>query len=271
MKQSMAAKITKAILVIIILAIFTSPFILMFLASFKTQSQIMSADNLFNFTPTLKNFVTVFQEHSFFKYMLNSFIVATGAVGFALLIGLPASYAIAKYQLQGLGVVILIVKIIPGIMFLVPWFMLYSNMGLVDTYTGLILSHMLIALPYIVWIMIPFFESLPREIQEAGLIDGCTNVQVFTRIVLPVAAPGYMTCSLLAFIHSWNNFMFSLTLSGNDTKTLPVAMFNFMSYAQIDWGAIMAAATIIVLPVMLLALLTQKYIVSGLSAGAVKG
>lgn len=271
MKSPQLSKIILGALVIVILAAFTFPFIWMLLASFKTQAEIMSTKHFFTFQPTTKNYVSVIAENHFFKYMLNSSIVGFGATILALVLGLPAAYAIGKFRLQGLGIVILAVKTIPGIMFLVPWFMLFSKMGLVDTYTALILSHMLIALPYIVWIMIPFFEALPGEIQESGLIDGCTKLQVFVRIVLPISAPGYLTSSLLAFIHSWNNFMFSNILSGNNTKTLPVAMYNFMSYAEINWGAIMSAACIITLPVLVMALFTQKYIVSGLSAGAVKG
>lgn len=271
MRQSKTASVLLGVITLIVLFIFSFPFIWMLLASFKTQAQIMSTSNFFIFNPTFENFVTVMAKHKFMKFIINSFIIAFGATIFSLILGVPASFAIAKYRLQSLSLVILIAKIIPGIIFLVPWYMVFSGLGWVDSYKALILSHMLIALPYIVWIMIPFFETLPEEIQESGEIDGANKFQVFLRIVLPISAPGYLTCSLLAFIHSWNNFLFSLTLSGDQTKTLPVAMFNFMSYAQIDWGAIMAATCIITLPVIALALMTQRYIISGLSAGAVKG
>jgi len=190
---------------------------------------------------------------------------------FSLLLGLPAAYAIAKYHLQKLGMVILVARIIPGITFLIPWFILFSQVNLVDTYTALILSHMLVALPFIVWIMISFFEVLPKEIEESGLIDGCTNHQVFVRIVLLISGPGIITSSLLSFIFSWNNFMFSIILAGDKTKTLPIAVFNFMSYSEINWGGLMAAACIITLPVLVISLFAQRYVVSGLAAGAVKG
>ena len=215
--------------------------------------------------------MNVFVQYEFMRFIVNSFIVAVGSTAGSLLLGLPAAYAIAKYRLQGLGLLILVARIIPGITFLIPWFILFSSINLVDTYLALILSHMLVGLPFIIWIMISFFESLPAEIEEAGLIDGCTRSQVFLRIILPISGPGIITSSLLSFIFSWNNFMFSVILAGDKTKTLPIAVFNFMSYSDINWGGLMAAACIITLPVLIIALLAQRYIVSGLAAGAVKG
>ncbi len=260
-----------ALVTLVVLLAFAFPFIWMLLASFKTQSQIMSTGQFFTFKPTTNNYTSVFQEYEFMKYIWNSFLVAFGSTVFSLLLGLPAAYAIARHGLHKLGLVILVARIIPGITFLIPWFILFSKIQLVDTYTALILSHMLVGLPFIIWIMISFFEALPKEIEEAGLIDGCTHHQVFLRVIMPISGPGVITSSLLSFIFSWNNFMFSVILAGDKTKTLPIAVFNFMSYSEINWGALMAAACIITLPVLIIALLAQRYVVSGLSAGAVKG
>ncbi|WP_372661783.1 carbohydrate ABC transporter permease [Cohnella sp.] len=258
-------------LTIAVLLSFAFPFFWMLLASFKTQSQIMSTDQLLLFKPTMDNYTSVFKEHDFLSYILNSLIIGLGSTLFALLLGLPAAYAIARHHLHKLGLIILVARIIPGITFLIPWFILFSKINLVDTYTALILSHMLVGLPFIIWIMISFFEALPKEIEEAGLIDGCNHHQVFMRVILPISGPGVITASLLSFIFSWNNFMFSIILAGDKTKPLPVAVFNFMSYSEINWGALMAAACIITLPVLIIALLAQRYVVSGLAAGAVKG
>ncbi|TVY07961.1 carbohydrate ABC transporter permease [Paenibacillus cremeus] len=258
-------------LTVIVLFSFAFPFLWMLLASFKTQAQIMSTKNFLFFAPTGKNYASVFSQYAFMKFIINSFIVAVGSTLGSLLLGLPAAYAIARYKLQGLGLVILVARIIPGITFLIPWFIIFNKMGLIDTYASLILSHMLVGLPFIIWVMISFFEGLPTEIEEAGLIDGCTKSQVFLRIILPISGPGVITSSLLSFIFSWNNFMFSIILAGDKTKTLPIAVFNFISYSEINWGALMAAACIITLPVLIIALLAQRYIVSGLAAGAVKG
>ncbi|MBH5320276.1 carbohydrate ABC transporter permease [Paenibacillus sp. GSMTC-2017] len=256
---------------LVVLLAFSFPFIWMLLASFKTQAQIMSTDQFFVFKPTFNNYINVFQEYDFMKFVINSFVVAAGSTIGSLILGLPAAYAIARYRLHSLGLIILVARIVPGISFLIPWFIIFSKVGLVDTYTALILSHMLVGLPFIIWVMISFFEGLPQEIEEAGLIDGCTRSGVFTRVVLPISVPGIITSSLLSFIFSWNNFMFSVILAGDKTKTLPIAVFNFLSYSEINWGALMAAACIITLPVLIIALLAQRYIVSGLASGAVKG
>jgi multiple sugar transport system permease protein len=271
MKKTRGSKMSLAVVTLLVLVVFSFPFIWMLLASFKTQSQIMSTGQFFVFKPTFDNYTSVFREYDFMKYISNSFIVAFGSTAFSLILGLPAAYAIARHGLQKLGLTILVARIVPGITFLIPWFILFSKIGLVDTYTALILSHMLVGLPFIIWIMISFFEALPHEIEEAGLIDGCTRHQVFMRVILPISGPGVITSSLLSFIFSWNNFMFSVILAGDKTKTLPVAVFNFMSYSEINWGALMAAACIITLPVLIIALLAQRYIVSGLASGAVKG
>ncbi|TNJ67980.1 carbohydrate ABC transporter permease [Paenibacillus hemerocallicola] len=271
MKKNKTLTIVLGLLTLLVLFVFAFPFLWMLIASFKTQAQIMSTENFLFFKPTAKNYSSVFREYDFMKFIVNSLVVAVGSTVLSLILGLPAAYAIARHHLQKLGLVILVARIIPGITFLIPWFILFSKINLVDTYTALILSHMLVGLPFIIWIMISFFEALPTEIEEAGLIDGCNHHQVFLRIIMPISGPGVITSSLLSFIFSWNNFMFSIILAGDKTKTLPIAVFNFMSYSEINWGALMAAACIITLPVLIIALLAQRYVVSGLAAGAVKG
>ncbi|MBD0382479.1 carbohydrate ABC transporter permease [Paenibacillus sedimenti] len=271
MKKNRGKSLLQTLLTYLVLIVFAFPFVWMLLASFKTQAQILSTNDLLIFKPTFHNYVAVFKEYDFLQFIWNSFVVAFGSTLLSLILGLPAAYAIARHHLHKLGLVILVARIIPGITFLIPWFILFSQIHLVDTYTALILSHMLVGLPFIIWIMISFFEALPTEIEESALIDGCTHHQVFLRIILPISGPGVITSSLLSFIFSWNNFMFSIILAGDKTKTLPIAVFNFMSYSEINWGALMAAACIITLPVLLIALVSQRYVVSGLAAGAVKG
>ena len=129
---------------------------------------------------------------------------------------------------------------------------------------------MLVGLPFIIWVMTPFFESLPVELEEAAMIDGATRQGAFFRVLLPLTGPGVITSSILSFIFSWNNFMFGVVLTGAKTKTLPVAVFNFMAYSEINWGGLMAAAVTITLPVIIIALVAQRYIIQGLTAGAVK-
>ncbi|MBQ2895364.1 MAG: carbohydrate ABC transporter permease [Oscillospiraceae bacterium] len=272
-KKQRILSVIEHILIYTVLLITIFPLLWMLLASFEPHQAIINqaAHGLFEFEPTLENYIGVYTEYNFMKYTANSFIVAAMATILSLIIGLPCAYAIARFKMYKSSVIVLLVRMIPGISFLLPWFTIFAKLGLRNTYTALILSHMLIALPFIVWIMIPNFEAIPRDLEEAAWIDGCTQHQAFFRISLRLSTPGIITASLLAFIFSWNNFMFSFTLAGRDTTTLPVAVFNFVSYAFIDWGGLMAAAVSITLPIVILSLCLQKYIISGLTAGAVKG
>lgn len=271
--KKIATSVLEHILIYVVLFITIFPILWMLLASFEPQQSIINQANhgLFEFVPTLRNYISVFTEYKFSQYTLNSFIVAFVAIFCSLLIGLPCAYAIARFKMRKSSVVVLLVRMIPGISFLLPWFSIFSALGLRNTYTALILSHMLVALPYIVWIMIPNFEAIPMELEEAAWIDGCNRYGAFLRVAVRLSTPGILTATLLAFIFSWNNFMFSIVLSGRSTTTLPVAVFNFVSYAYIDWGGLMAAACAITLPIVVLSLCLQKYIISGLTAGAVKG
>ena len=253
------------------LIVFLFPFLWMLLSSFKNQAQITAYPPQWLFHPTFRNYVEVFSGQQFAQFIWNSLIVAAGSTFFGLVLGLPATYSIARYKQSGLGMTILVARIVPGITFLIPWFMLFTRLHMVDTFPALILAHMLVVMPFIVWVMIAFFEGIPSELVEAARVDGCTEQYAFVRVILPISGPGIITSSILAFVFSWNNFMFSVILTGARTKTLPVAIFNFLSYSEINWGGLMAAAVIITLPILLIALVTQKYIIRGLTAGAVKG
>ncbi len=273
--RTSARKVLSAVvvyaLIALVLLFFMAPFVWMLLNSFKTPLQIIKLPPDIVFTPTMQNYVNVFRDQNFGRYFVNSLIIGAGSTLLGLIIGLPAAYSIARYQQHNLSISVLLARIVPGITFLIPWFILFRLVGLVDTYTGLILTHLLVGLPFIVWVMVPFFEAIPRELDEAAHVDGASVIQTFLRIILPISGPGIVTASILAFVFSWNNFMFSIVLATNRTKTLPVAIYNFISYAQIDWGGLMAAAVVITVPVLILAILTQRYVVSGLVAGAVKG
>jgi multiple sugar transport system permease protein len=259
------------LVVLAVLGFFLLPFLWMLLSSFKSALQIIELPPRLIFRPTLQNYVTVFETQNFLRYIWNSLVIAGGSTLLGLLLGLPAAYSIARHKQRGLALAILLARIVPGITFLIPLFILFRALGLVDTYVSLILAHLLVGLPFIVWVMVPFFEAIPVSLEEAAKVDGASVIQMFLRILLPISGPGIVTGSILAFVFSWNNFMFSIVLATNRTKTLPVAVYNFISYAQIDWGGLMAAAVVITLPVLILALLTQRYIVKGLTAGAVKG
>ncbi len=259
------------VLVLVILIFFLAPFLWMLLNSFKTPLQIVKMPPEFIFTPTLANYQNVFANQKFGQFLLNSIIIGGGSTFFGLVLGLPAAYAIARYKQYGIATAILVARIVPGITFLIPLFIIFRQLQMIDTYQSLILAHMLVGLPFIVWVMVPFFESIPSELEEAARVDGASIFQAFFRIILPISGPGIVTAAILAFVFSWNNFMFSIQLATSNTKTVPVAIYNFIGYAQIDWGGLMAAAAVITLPVLILALVTQRYVIRGLTAGAVKG
>ena len=255
----------------VLLAFFLFTFVWMVLSSLKTNVEVTAYPPLWLFWPTLRNYVDVFTQNPFFSYMLNSTIIAVAAVAVGLLCGLPAAYTMARYRQAKLGALFLMLRILPGIAFLVPLFVIYRQLGLINTISGIVLAHIIIVLPLVIWIMAGFFEDIPRELEEAALIDGCTRVGTFVRIVLPLSKPGLVAAGILSFIASWNNFIFVLILGGKDTVTLPMAVYSFVSFEDVNWGGLTAAATVITVPILVLSLIVQRYLVGGLTMGAVKG
>ena len=227
--------------------------------------------SFFWFSVTFKGYVDVFAKNPFLLYTWNSLVVATGSTLLALIVGLPCAYSIAHWRQRGLALIVLVARIIPGISYLIPWYILFRNLKMVDTYLALILTHLVVGLPIVIWVMIGFFEDIPTELREAALIDGCTDYGAFWRVAVPLVKPGVVATGILSFIFSWNNFLFSVILAGRNTRTLPIAVFNMIGYEEINWGPLAAAATLITLPVVILTLIIQRHIVAGLTFGAVKG
>ncbi len=259
------------LLMAVVLAVMLFPFYWMILTSFRSQVDNTSAVPVWFFVPTLKNYINVIRQNDFLAYTWHSFVIAALSTAFGLLLGLPAAYSIARFKQNGLAFAILLARLTPYITYLVPWYLAFRALKLIDTYTALTATHLIVGMPLIIWIMISFFEDVPIELEEAAYVDGASRLGTFLRIVLPLSAPGVVAASILSFIFSWNQFLFSLVLSGPNTKPVPVAVFNFISYGQIDFGGLGAAAVLITLPVMILTLAIQRYIVTGLTMGAVKG
>jgi len=256
---------------VLVLGVFVFPFFWMALNSFKTHDQITEYPPVFLFTPTLENVRNVFAQGQFVRYTWNSIVVSFGAVGLGMLLGLPAAYAMARYRQRGFAFGILVCRMIPGIAFLVPWFIVFRFLGLLDSYFGLIVAHLVITVPLITWIMIGFFEELPIELEEAARIDGCSRAGVFLRIALPLVRPGLVSAGILALIFAWNSLLFPLILAGVETKTLPVLVYSFMTFDFLDLGGIYAASTLITLPVVVMVLAVQRHFIRGLTIGGVKG
>lgn len=259
------------VMVVLVCAVFFFPLFWIGSSAFKTQAQIISSPPVWSFHPILTNLTRVFTEQNFFSYLINSTIIAVGATGLSLILGVPAAYSISRFRQTTFGVVILIARLMPGISLLLPWYIIFSRLHLIDTYTALIASHILIALPLVVWIMINFFDGIPRSLEESAMVEGATQQGAFFHVLLPLTGPGIVTATTLSFIFSWNNFMFSLVLASRRTKTLPIAIYNFVSYAEVNWGDVMAAAVVIIAPAIVLTMIFQRYVVRGLTAGAVKG
>ncbi|MCL4467121.1 MAG: carbohydrate ABC transporter permease [Chloroflexi bacterium] len=268
-------KVSLKVLFYISLALISVPVLFVFywmvLTSFKDGTQATAFPPLFLFQATLKNYQDVIGKTPLLTYVFNSLVVALGATGLGLVLGLPAAYSVAKFSQGKLAIVVLIARMAPGVSYLIPWFILFSRIGLVDTYAALILTHLILTLPMTMWIMIPFFEDLPHEIEEAALIDGCTWYGIFWRVAVPLTVPGIVASAILSIIFSWNNFAFALILGGDRTRTVPVAVFSFMTFEGVNWGGVAAAATLICVPVILLALVIQRYLVAGLTLGSIKG
>ncbi len=253
-----------------------SPAVLVFLwmlsLSLKNEVDNMAFPPVFiPAPPTLRNFIDVFEKNDFLTYTINSVIVSFGATGLALLVGVPAGYGIAKARARKAATLILIARITPGLSYLLPLFLMFQWLGLTGTLAPLVITHLVITVPIVVWVMIGFFEGLPGELEEAALVDGATIWQAFRHVAMPLARPGITVAMILSFIFSWNNFIFGVVLAGRTTRTLPVAVYNVLTFEQVSWGPLAAAALVVTAPVLLLTLLMQKEIVAGLTAGGVKG
>jgi multiple sugar transport system permease protein len=220
---------------------------------------------------TLSNYVYVFANSNLLRFAVNSVVVAVGSTGLALALGIPAGYGIARSRRYGTALLILVARITPALSYLIPWFILFQQLGLANTYQALILTHLIIGLPLVIWVMLGFFEGVPRELEDAALIDGCSRFGSFLRVAVPLTRPGIVVSGILAFIFSWNNFIFAVVLAGPRLQTLPVAVFSMMSFEQTNWGPLAAAALLITAPVLLLTLTLQRDIVAGLAAGGMKG
>jgi len=218
-----------------------------------------------------QNYATVLSSNRFITYFFNTLIVTGTATLFALLVGVPAGYGIARMHAHKSAIVILIARITPGLSYLIPLFLMFQWLGLLGTLVPQIIIHLVVTVPIVIWIMIGYFETTPLELEEAALIDGATRWQVFRHVALPIARPGIAVAFILAVIFSWNNFVFGIVLAGRETRTLPVAVYNMISFDQLSWGPLAAAALIVTLPVLLLTVFAQRQIVAGLTAGAVKG
>lgn len=225
---------------------------------------------------TLANYGNLFDVLPFERYFLNSTIVASTTVAFSLLLAIPAAYSFARFRFRGRHLLIrslLLLYMIPTVVLLVPLLIILKTLGMINTYRGLILAEASNTIPFAIWLLIGFFMALPRELEEAALVDGCTPLGALIRVVLPLSLPGIVAAGIFIFIAAWNHFMYAFMFaSGEEIKTLPVVLRYFIrGESGIFWGTIMASATITTLPVFAVFMFFQKYLIGGMTAGSVKG
>lgn len=224
---------------------------------------------------TDEHFAKILEGESFWLWFRNSLIVSIGTSLLGLVIAIPAGYAFSRYKFTGRDVsmfAFLLVQMFPGIIILVPYFLVMKTLGLLNSHLGLILAYCVTALPLCVWMLKGFFDTVPRELEEAATLDGCNQFQVFTKVVLPLSLPAVAVTALFSFLAAWNEFLLALTFNtSNDMYTLPVGLASLISATGQAWGDFAAASILVSLPVALLFLFFQKFLIEGLAAGGVKG
>jgi multiple sugar transport system permease protein len=243
-------------------------------ASFKTELSLYARPPQWLFEPILDNYRHVLNNIPFLQYLVNSLTIAIGTTVGSLLLGILAGYGFARFRFRGSDAVrflVLVTRMAPRMVLVVPYFLMMQKLGLLDTYTGLLIAYVSFALPFTIWLLIGFFLDVPVEIEEAAMIDGCHRLAVLVRVVLPIVAPGLVVAAIFAFLVSWNEFLFALILSGVNAKTLPVVIAGFSTDVGPLYGEMSAAAVMVMLPNIVMTVALQRFLVRGLTLGAVKG
>lgn len=257
----------------LVLVLFLFPIYWLFLTGFKTRLETFSIPPTFVFNPTFLNFENVFLRRPFFFYLLNSIIVASASTFVCLVAGSMAAYALASFQFRGkenLAFWFLSIRMFPPVATVIPLFLIFKKIGIYGQYEGIIFAHVLFNLPFAIWMMRGFFQDVPKELEECARVDGCSRMSAIWKVVLPVVRPGLSATGIFCFIFSWNEFLFAFLLTSEATKTLPVAAASFVTDRAILWGDCGAASFITTIPILILAVLVQRHIISGLTFGAVK-
>jgi multiple sugar transport system permease protein len=269
------------------------PILWAYLASFKMPEDIFAMPPKFIFTPTLHNYEVVLGlkigteletvtevsagtgvVSQFPRYFLNSVIVSAGTTLMALVVGCGAAYSLARFKFVAKRYILLsiiFIRMIPPIVMVVPFYVLWREAGLMDTHAGLIIAYLSFNLPFTIWMMRGFFVDIPTELEDSAMVDGASRLVALTRIVLPLAAPGMAATAIFALLLSWNEFLFAVLLTADNSKTLSPSILNYLTDKAILWGRLYAAGCIVLLPVLVFSLSVQKNIARGLTGGAVKG
>ena len=260
------------VLILIAAFIMLVPILWIAMAAFKTHVDVYQLKLVF--TPTFENFATVFDAPYYLgDKLLNSTIVALVTVLLAVPIATCAAYSFSRFSLRGettMLVMILATQFVPAVVIVLPFFVMFRDIGLLDTRAGLILVNLAIVMPFAIWMIKGFIDGIPIDTEEAALVDGSTRLQVIRNIVLPMAAPGLVTAGIFCFIIAWNEFLFALIITSKDAVTLPIGLALFKAEEGDLWNLLAAAGIIIMVPMFVLALIIQKHFVQGMTMGAVR-
>ncbi len=274
MKEAKSRTLTRTVVLWVVILLFLAPIVWLLTTSFKTRVDAFAIPPKWIFTPTLQNYKTVITTGDFMKSYRNSVIIAFSSTGICFLLGVPMAYAMARFRPKSTSRVmmwILSTKMAPPIMVAVPFYLILLNMNMLNKHISLIFVYLLFNMSFTVWMMYDYIGGVPLEIEESARIDGLTRLKAFFRVELPLCKGGLFATAILCIINAWNEFMFALMLSGNNTKTAPVAITTFISFEGIKWGEIAAAGMLIATPIIILAIIVQDSLISGLTMGAVKG
>lgn len=251
------------------------PIVLMYLASFKTADVLAKLPPPIIFSPTLANYRQLLDTTPFIQYLWNTLVIAIATTVLSLLFGALAAYSFTRFRYPGsdsLPLFYLVMRMLPRFVLVIPYYLLMRQLGLLNTHAALILAYTSFSLPFCIWLLIGFFKEIPIELEEAGMVDGASRIGVFMRIVIPLVAPGLAATAIFTFLLGWNELLFSLVLAGRDSRTLPTLATSFsVSDRGIEWGPLNAMGSLVLLPVIAMALLVQQHIVKGMTMGAVKG
>jgi len=261
---------------VIVCFIFLFPLIWMVLTSFKEQRNIFTMPPTLFFTPTLESYVTYLQRPDIWRRLVNTVIVAVGSGVLSIVAGAMAGYALARIRLRGAGMIGLLIVLsrgVPPIALAVPMFLVARKLGLTDQHITLILAYCTFLIPYVMWLMRGFFLSLPKELEESAMIDGCSRFGAFFKIIVPISLPGLLSTMIFSMILAWEELLFALVLTNRNASTIPVAIQGIAgdTINGANWAALTAVGTITVLPVVVFAMLVQKWLVQGMADGATKG
>jgi len=254
-------------IMVVISIVYLAPFIYTFTNAFKPRTAVEIYPPSLFFDFTLKHFVDALKIYNLHKNIINSLKIALGATGLGLLCGTFSAYVISRYRQRWMKIFIIFTMVVPYMVCLLPLFLMFQRLNLINSIPGLILAHTFITVPQSVWILTGFIDGVPPELEYSAWIDGCSRVGSFFRIILPLIKPGLVATAVLSFMLSWNNFNIALVLAHSETMTAPYTIYHFVSFEMIDWGGFSAIVILLTIPTIFFVIATQKHLIRGFMGG----